>query len=736
MTTPTRGQDADTHQRTQPDQRMPASTDRAGATDSVGTNDKATRTGIRSLRHRLRAADLRTRLTVAAVLTAALLLLTMTPLSAGLGGGQPWVEFALTTPVVLWAAWPFHRRALDKARQGSAATDALVSVGIMAAYAFSLVATLAGGDWHRSYVTAAVITTLLLAGRVAEARLCRAGRRALQSLLDLRCSEVTVLTRETGGTTREKRISIEQLAVGMRFLVRPGEKLAADGVVLKGSSAIDTARVTGESVAVDVEPGDRVLEGTVSTTGPLLVRAEAVGADTALAGITRLVEAAQTDRAPLQRVVARASSVFVPVVFALAALAFVGWLVTGHALTAALSAAVAVMIVACPSALGLATSTALVTGAGRGAQLGLLLKSARVLESSHRVDTVALDKAGTVTSGQLRLIDIAPAGRLTSTAALQAAAAVESGSAHSIAAAIVEAARKRGLAVPTATDVWPLPSGGVRGRIKDTEVTVGRADLFERIPEQIAAPDPAGTTVYVGWGGIARAALTLADGVRPDSRAGLVALHDLGLTTYLLTSDNATTAARIAQEVGIEAGRVISGVRPEDKAAIVQGLRREGHVVATVGDGNGEVADLRVAVSGDGRDIATQSADIVIMRAHIAAVADAIHLSRRILRVCRENLAWAFAYHVIAIPLAVFGWIDPMVAAAAAAAASGIVVCNSLRLRSVGTAAHEDPWDAEAVAVLQGDRAPRRVERDGQQPSGAVRRDEAEGDDAGGLVGR
>ena len=671
---------------------------------STATTDRSL---VSSAQARLSAADLRTRLVVAALLTVPLVLIAMTPLGHPLGAARPWIELVLATPVALWAAWPFHRAAGINARHFSSTMDTLVSLGVSAAYGFSLVATLAGQTGHLYYETAAVITTFLLAGRVAEARARREGRSALQSLLDLSRGEVEVVTTGTGGTTHHERIDIDDLQVGMDFLVRPGEKVATDGVVVEGRSAVDTSLVTGESVPVEVGPGDQVVGGTITATGTLLVRAEAVGADTTLAGITRLVEAAQTGKAPVQRLADRVSAVFVPVVLVVAALTFVGWLLNGHAPTTALSAAVAVLVVACPCALGLATPTALLAGTGRGAQLGILIKGPEILESTRRVDTVLLDKTGTVTSGQMRLVDIAPAGRLTSTAALQAAAAVELGSEHPVALAIVAAARERGLSIPRASDTTALPGSGVRAAIKGTEVTVGRADLFEHVPAQIAREDAAGTTVYVGWGGRARAALTVADGVRPDSAQGLMRLHELGLSTYLLTGDGATTAARVAQEVGIAPSRVISGVRPQEKYAVVEGLQREGHVVAMVGDGVNDAAalaaaDLGIAMGG-GTDIAMQSADIVLLRPQIAAVADAIQLSRRTLRICQENLAWAFAYNLVAIPLAVFGVITPMIAGAAMAASSVIVVCNSLRLRGVGRAPGDDPWDDAAVAALQGE---------------------------------
>ncbi len=724
MTTPTRDQDADTPHPT------------------TGTGGTAPR-GLGLLRHRLESAELRTRLIVAAVCTVPLILFAATPLGDGLGAARAWAELVVTTPVALWAAWPIHREAIRKARERTASPDTLAGLAIAIAYAFSLAATLAGQTGQLYYATAAGMTTLLLAGRVAEAWAAREGLRALQSLVELGRGEVTVLSRGAGGTTREERIGADRLEPGMRFLVHPGERIATDGVVLEGRSAIDTARITGEPVPTQVEAGDRVFAGGVNTAGLLLVRAESVGSGTMLGRITGRVESAQVSTTGLQSLAGRVAAAGVPAVLALAVLTFAGWLATGHDATAALSVAVAVLVAAGPGALGLTTSSALLAGAGRGAQLGVLIKGAQILEPARRVTTVVLDKTGTVTSGHMRLIDIATVGRLTSTAALQAAAAVESASAHPVAVAIVAAARERGLSVPATTGSRALSGAGMCAHIKDTEVTVGPPDLFERVPDQIAGPDPAGMTVLVGWGGTARAALTVADGVRPDSRTGMVALHDLGLRNYLLTGDSPATAARVAQEIGIETGRVIPGVPPAEQAGAVHRLRREGACVAMVGDSGTDAsalaaADLSVVFSslGPGLPTALESADIVLLRPRIAAVADAIHLSRRILRVCHENVAWAVAYNIVAIPLAVFGWLDPVVAAGAMAASSVLVACNSLRLRSVGTAAHEDPWDGAAVAALQGDRSSRSVEGDGQQPGGAVRRNEREGDDAGGLVRR
>ncbi|WP_226343820.1 heavy metal translocating P-type ATPase [Agilicoccus flavus] len=643
------------------------------------------------------AADLQRRLLVAAVLTVPLVVVAMVPaVHHALGGAGAWVQLALATPVVAWCAYPFHRAAAINARHGASTMDTLVSIGVLAAFGWSLAATLTGsGDGHLYYETAAVVTTFLLAGRVAEARAKRRGKSALTSLLELGAKEVTLVDgRDEGGrfvldAAGERRAPVAELGVDDHFLVRPGEKIAADGVVVDGASAVDLSLVTGESLPVEVERGDEVTGGAVNASGSLVVRATRVGSDTTLAGITRLVEAAQTGKAPIQRLADRVSAVFVPVVLLIAALTFVGWLLAGGGAAAALSAAVTVLVIACPCALGLATPTALLAGTGRGAELGVLIKGPEVLESTRAVDTVVLDKTGTVTTGTMRLVHVATVGRLTATAALQAAAAVEARSEHPVARAVVGAAEHRGLERPDVTGFENLPGSGVRGRIKGTAVTVGRADLFDVVPPEIAEPDVVGTTVYVGWGEplTARAALTVADEVRPTSAAAIEALHDLGLTTYLLTGDDETTARAVAAQVGIDEDHVLAGVRPDGKHDALTRLQGRGKVVAMVGDGVNDAAALAAAdlglAMGSGTDVAAESADIVLVRPDLGAVADAITLSRKTLSIIRQNLFWAFAYNVAAIPLAVFGLLSPMIAGAAMAASSVIVVCNSLRLRGV-----------------------------------------------------
>lgn len=636
---------------------------------------------------------LRRRALVAAVLTVPLVVIAMWP---GLDVPQePWVQLALATPVVAWAGWPFHRAAALNARHGASTMDTLVSLGVLAAYLSSVAVVLTGragtgmamaGESHLWFETATVVTTFLLVGRWMEARATDRTRDSLRGLLTLGAKEATRLVPATeGGPEREERVAADRLVVGDRFVVRPGEKVATDGTVVEGSSAVDASLVTGESVPVEVEPGSEVTGGTVNTTGRLVVEATRVGAETTLAGIARLVERAQTSKAPVQRLADRVSAVFVPVVLALALLTFVGWWLGTGDVARALETAVAVLVIACPCALGLATPTALLVGTGRGARLGILIKGADVLEDTRRIDTVVLDKTGTVTSGEMTLVDVATAGRLPKDQALRAAAAVEAGSEHPVARALTAAARLRALDVPRATDFVALPGSGVRADIKGTEVTVGRADLFDDVPREIARPTVDGTTVWVGWDGRARASFTVSDTVRRSSARAVRDLTDAGLSCYLLTGDHDRAALAAARDVGIPVGRVIADVRPADKHAMVAELQGRGRVVAMVGDGVNDAAalaqaDLGIAM-GSGTDVAAEAADIVLLRAELPAVVDAIALSRATLRTIRQNLAWAFGYNVAAIPLAVAGVLSPMVAGAAMAASSVLVVTNSLRLR-------------------------------------------------------
>jgi Cu+-exporting ATPase len=630
---------------------------------------------------------LKPRLLVAIALTVPVLLLAMVLPSFG---ASPWLQLLLATPVVFWCAWPFHRAAAVNARHLASTMDTLVSLGVLAAWGYSVVELLQGG-MHLYFEVASVVTTFLLVGRFLEARAKDSGKDALRSLLDLGAKDVSVLRIDPQSRiTSELRIPVDQLVVGDQFVVRPGEKVATDGVVRDGSSAVDASLVTGESTPVDVSPGDDVTGGSINTTGRLVVEARKVGADTMLAGIQRLVETAQTGKADVQRLADRVSSVFVPVVLVLALVTFVAWLATGHDLGTSLAVAVTVLIIACPCALGLATPTALLVGTGRGAQLGTLIKGPQVLEDTRRVDTVVLDKTGTVTTGELRLRSIAVLGKLSKKAALTAAAAVEQGSEHPIAQAIVDGARLARLELPRIHDFEANPGEGATARIKDTEVTVGKAVLFESVAPELLehARASAGTTVFVGWDGVAQAALTVEDTVRESSKAAIARLRALGLTPYLLTGDSASNARSVAEQVGIDASHVRADVLPAQKHAVVTELQQSGRVVAMVGDGVNDAAALAQAdlglAMGSGTDVAMDSADIVLVRPDLDAVGDAIGLSRETLRIIKQNLAWAFGYNTAAIPLAAFGLLNPMIAGATMALSSVLVVSNSLRLKRWG----------------------------------------------------
>ena len=644
---------------------------------------------------------LKRRTFVAAVLTVPVVILAMVP---GIHlDSSPWVQLVLATPVVLWAGWPFHRAAALNARHGASTMDTLVSIGVLTAYLWSAVVVLTGrastmadmgttngvdaaGTTHLWFETATVVTTFLLIGRWMEARATDRTRDALRGLMSLGAKDVAVERVDpTTRATTEVRIPVDQLGVGDRFVVRPGEKVATDGRVVEGSSAVDASLVTGESLPVDVAIGDDLVGGSINTTGRLVVEATRVGADTTLAGIARLVERAQTTKAPIQRLADRVSAIFVPIVLVLAVLTFLGWWIGTGDPARALEIAIAVLVIACPCALGLATPTALLVGTGRGARLGILIKGADVLEDTRRIDTVVLDKTGTVTSGEMTLVDVATAGRLPKDQALRAAAAVETGSEHPVARAVVTAAASRAIDVPRATDFVSLPGAGARAIIKGTEVTVGRADLFDDVPQELARPTVDGTTVWVGWGGRAHASLTVADTVRRSSQRAVRDLTELGLPAYLLTGDHDQAALTVARDVGIPVGRVIADVRPEDKHAMIADLQKRGKVVAMVGDGVNDAAalaqaDLGIAM-GTGTDVAADSADIVLLRSELPAVVDAIELSRATLRTIKQNLGWAFGYNIAAIPLAMAGLLNPMIAGGAMAASSVLVVSNSLRLR-------------------------------------------------------
>ena len=654
-------------------------------------------------------APLRHRLIASALLTVPVLAMAMIP--ALQFDGWQWLSLQLATPVVLWAGWPFHRAAWANLRHATATMDTLISVGTLAAWGWSLVALflLGAGDLdmrmpfrlvpergagaEEIYLeVAAVVVTLILAGRYFEARAKRRAGAALEALLELGAKEVSLL----GADGAERRVPSDRLRAGDAFVVRPGEKVATDGEVVEGASAVDRSLITGESVPVEVGPGDAVTGATVNVGGRLVVRATRVGADTALAQIARLVTGAQTGKAPVQRLADRVSGVFVPVVLAIAAGTLGFWLGgTGDA-TFAFTAAVAVLIIACPCALGLATPTALLVGTGRGAQLGLLIKGPEILESTRRADTIVLDKTGTVTTGRMALHAVATAPGTDEDEALRLAGALEDASEHPIAQAIAAAARDRLGSLPGVQGFANREGLGVEGTVEGRAVVVGRpallADHGFRLPPGLEAARrdaerEGRTAVAAAWDGAARALLVVADTVKPTSAEAVRALRDLGLRPVLLTGDNEAAARAVAAQVGIE--EVIAEVLPSEKAEVVRRLQSEGRVVAMAGDGVNDApalaqADLGLAI-GTGTDVAIEASDLTLVSGDLRAAADAIRLSRRTLAIIRGNLFWAFAYNVAALPLAAAGYLNPMVAAAAMALSSVFVVSNSLRLRAFRT---------------------------------------------------
>ena len=625
------------------------------------------------MNHDLPEEQLRPRLIGSAILAVPVVALSM--VTAWQFPGWQWVVLALATPIVFWGGYPFHAAAYNSARHRSSTMDTLVSIGTLAAYLWSAFVVITGstghghGSGHVYFEVAAAVTVFLLAGRYSEAKAKRAAGSALRALLSLGAKEATVVR-----DGAEVRIPAGELAVGDVIVVRPGERVATDGVVIDGASALDTSAMTGESVPADVSTGDSVLGGALNTYGRILLRASRVGADTQLARMARMVVDAQTGKASIQRLADRVSAVFVPAVLVIAAITLAGWLLTGHSVIAAFTAAVAVLIIACPCALGLATPTAILVGTGRGAQLGVLIKRPQVLETAGGIDTVVLDKTGTITTGRMTVGAVEAQPGEDADMVLRRAAAVEAASEHPVAAAIVTAARERGLRLAPVTDFVNDPGTGVSGAVDGTVVRVTRA-----------ADSDGRTSVEVSWDGARRGVIRLADAIKPTSAEAIAELKALGITPMLLTGDNQAVAARVAAEVGIAASDVIAGVLPSQKADAISALQARGRRVAMVGDGVNDsvalaTADIGMAM-GTGTDAAIEAGDITLVRGDLRTVPTALRLSSKTLRIIKQNLFWAFGYNAAAIPLAALGLLSPMIAGAAMAVSSVLVVVNSLRLR-------------------------------------------------------
>ncbi|GAB3671688.1 heavy metal translocating P-type ATPase [Saccharopolyspora sp. ID03-671] len=658
--------------------------------------------------------SLRDRLILSVVLSVPVIVLAMVP--ALQFTYWQWISLTLAAPVVAWGAWPFHKAAWTNLRHGAATMDTLISMGTLAAFLWSLYALLLGsagtpgmthafeltiqrmsGDGNIYLEVAAGVTTFILAGRYFEARSKRRAGAALRALLELGAKDVAVIR-----NGREERISTDQLAVGDQFVVRPGEKIATDGVVEEGTSAVDASMLTGESVPVEVGVGDAVVGATVNAGGRLVVRATRIGADTQLAQMAKMVEDAQNGKAAVQRLADRISAVFVPIVIGLAVATLGFWLGSDAGATAAFTAAVAVLIIACPCALGLATPTALLVGTGRGAQMGILIKGPEVLESTRRIDTIVLDKTGTVTSGQMSLVTIHTTSGTDEDEALRLAGAAEHASEHPIAKAIAQGAADRVGRLPAVEDFTNVEGLGVQAVLDGHAVLVGRPALLDQwsqplpadlVEAQAGAEKRGRTAVAVAWDGAARAVLEVADTVKPTSAEAIAGLRKLGLKPVLLTGDNEAVAQTVAAEVGID--EVIAEVLPQDKVDVVKRLQSEGRAVAMAGDGVNDAAALAQAdlglAMGTGTDVAIEASDLTLVRGDLRAAVDAIRLSRRTLGTIKGNLFWAFAYNVAALPLAAVGLLNPMIAGAAMAFSSVFVVGNSLRLRRFRSTITSEP---------------------------------------------
>ena len=683
------------------DQALVSAVESAGYTATLPVPD-----GADSAMKLAEANPWQQRLIVSAVLTLPVVLMAMIPVLQV--RNWQWLSLTLAAPVVVWGAWPFHRAAWVNARHRAVTMDTLISLGVLAAFLWSLYALFfgdagqtgmtmdfsilpsrQGSDSNIYFEVATLVTVFILLGKFLEARARSASGQALRALLDMGAKDVSVIR---GG--RETRLPIAELQVGDQFVVRPGESIASDGVILEGTSAVDASMLTGESEPVEVRPGDRVVGATTNTAGRLLVEATRVGSDTQLAQMARLVSDAQSGKAPVQRLADRVASVFVPIVLILALITLLAWLLAGEGAQFAFTAAVAVLIIACPCALGLATPTALLVGTGRAAQLGIVVKGPQALESTRRIDRILLDKTGTVTTGQMEVVEVVADAGVDSAVLLRVAASLENGSEHPIGRAIARYGLQQLGQLSPVEDFSAEVGFGAHGLVESKRVTVGKATLLSRDGNVIVRPQLAMAlsraessgriVVAVAWDETARGLITLADAIKPTSAQAVAELRALGVTPVLLTGDSSAVANDVAGSVGID--DVIANTLPWDKVGIVRQMQGEGHAVAMVGDGVNDAAalaqaDLGIAM-GAGSDVAIHASDLTLVTGDLRAAVDAIALSRRTLRIIKANLFWAFAYNVAAIPLAMAGVLNPIIAAAAMAFSSVFVVTNSLRLRN------------------------------------------------------